>query len=139
MSDTSTIRAESPVCGQSQEGSDSNQPKFFPSQLIDKSSKPKTLNLSTYEIQLSQLLQQHWRKSTALGCLTQALLDKTIIIHNHPAFVVPHATLADSELVHKLAAWHRRTFLNAVAPSIGSVFVADSLLTLLTNFTRHVG
>jgi hypothetical protein len=53
--------------------------------------------------------------------------------------VVPCATLADSELGRKLAAWHSRTFPNTVAPSVGNVFGADSLLTLLTNFTRHVG
>jgi hypothetical protein len=139
MSDTSTIRADSTVCGQSQEACDSNQPKFFPSQFIDESSEAKILDLSTYEMLLSELLQKHWQKSTALGYPTQALPDKIIIIHNHPALVVPYAILADSELGRELATWYRSTFPNTDAPSVGSVFVADSLLTLLTNFTRQVG
>lgn len=141
-SDTSTICAGSPVREKSQEGGDSNQPKPYPSQLIDKKSEAKVpagsaVDLLAYEQQLSQLLQQHWQNSTVLGYPTRALPGKIIILHNHPTFVVPGATLADSELGRNLAAWHRRT--PSAAPSVANVFGADSLLTLLTNFTRHVG
>jgi hypothetical protein len=123
MSDFSAIRAGSPPCGQSQE--DGN----FPSQ-------PKTPALEPCERQLSR---QHWQESTILGFPTRTLPDKVIVLHSHPSFIAPLATLADSELGRSLAAWHGRTFPNALTPCLGNAFVAERLLTLLTNFTRHVG
>ena len=141
MSNIPTFHAESPVSEQSQEDGDSNRPKLFPSQLINEKSGAKipALDLSTYEKQLSRLLQQHWQESTVLGYPTRALPNKIVILHNHPTFVGPLATLADSELGRNLEDWHRHTFSNTVALSVGNVFGADSLLTLLTNFTRHAG
>jgi hypothetical protein len=141
MSDTSTIRAESPGDERSPVACN-EQPQVvcdLPSQLIPKNSGTETLALSAYEKRLSKLLRQQWQKSNALGYPTLALPNEIIILHNHPIFVGPVATLADSELGHSLAAWYRTTFPNDVAPRADGVFSADKLLALLTTFTRHVG
>jgi hypothetical protein len=128
MSETSTVRADSPVCRQSPEGDDFNLREPLPSQLIE-----------TYTAQLSRLQQRLSQNDKNLGDSNVVSSDQIIMFDDHPSYLVPRAKIADPELDRKLAAWYWSTFAGATSPSVGRTFLAHQLLTLITNFTRDAG
>jgi hypothetical protein len=137
MSETSTIRADSPVCQQS-EDDDVNLRKPL---LIDVEYEVETPNqyLPTYAAQLSQLQRRLSQNDRNLGDSAVVSSSQIIIFDDHPSYLVPRAKIADPELDRKLAAWHWSTSPDAASPSVGHIFLAHQLLTLVTNFTRDAG
>jgi hypothetical protein len=141
MSETSTICADSPEPEKPAEGVHNNPSKLLPSLSIparSKASEPAQL-APAYAAQLPRLQQHRWRPGTGLSGLTLASSDPIITFYHNPSYLVTRAIIQDRVLDKELAAWYWVTFPNAALPSLGNMFPADQLLTLLTQFTCHNG
>lgn len=132
MSETSTIRADSPKPA---EGVHINLPKLLPSLLIPARPKAKepVQHIPTYAAQLPRLQQHRWHPGTGLSNLILAPSDPIIKFYHNPSYLVPRAIILDRVLDKELAAWFWLTLPNAALPSLSNMFPADQLLT------RHDG